>query len=901
MFSRGELLEQEASDLLETSGSSHELRVLAGELQGRGLAFAAPSQAAHILSRVGTVPAVEFTDADEDFVSFFTNYPAGAYQLLINTRGSIAIASIDLNDGVLPTAPRLLNWQHPPRVVLGQPLALQWTWDAGGAEVDYVSVRIEQNGKPVFVSPLPDSPGALNAATKTIELPFGVFAVPGRAQVSITAFSFTGLDTTSIPGLTLHAARHRTTAFELRVLDGTTPPPRLLSTNLAGFAVGEPFLFMLRATNGARPMRFALLQGAMPSGLTIDPEGALVGQASEAGTFEATVQLTDLLGQSTTQSLRVVTERLPSFAAPWFENIRRGGSNLQFDLVGDTGAACVIERSSNLVDWIPHLTTNSPLDRLTLQVPLSGTACYFRARASDASPLRAPNPRSVVPVLNPQAVSSAELGSPGGSLSLTNSSGYVFSLRVPAGALNRSEVITMTDISQVQGLPLSGGLRAAVDFQPEGLFFHKPARLDIRAPAALDATSLIGFGALADGSQFALRPAFVTNRTASLSLRHFSSAGVGEGTPGDAQSQAQDFPPDDPGSSAEQDAAAAMHGCGADPDCDINSEEMKAKLSEIYTRMADQVILPALKAASGGGSDEALDQALFKWLDWARQITTLGLVADMDGGIASGELANRMRRATALASHGIVNNMTHACDQCVQHDLERMGRVLRMARMGELLGFGSESQYTACVNRCLVYKLKIEAEITATTSVGTLRTKTKSEIKLNPANDSGEKFGESFTGSGSWYIEELETLECKCPSTTAPASGTARIPTVLVDLFKERTVTLPIVGQFVIYEYDPTLWVALGAELSGPPAENWQLNCPEADPPLIDRVFSPVFLGFHANEGGSDVSGSWVLWLRDFEKGSGETLFTKDYEREQATSKGPIKEKTRIELRHTPR
>lgn len=206
-----------------------------------------------------------------------------------------------------------------------------------------------------------------------------------------------------------------------------------------------------------------------------------------------------------------------------------------------------------------------------------------------------------------------------------------------------------------------------------------------------------------------------------------------------------------------------------------------------------------------------------------------------------------------------------------------------------------------CVEKCLVYKLKIEAEITATGSSGTFRTKTKSEPKLSLANDSGEKFGESFTGSGSWYIEECEPIEADCPVTVAPASGTARIPTVLVDLFKERTITVPGIGSFVIYEYDPTLWVALGAELGGTPAENLTIQCPQDPPQTVDRIFGPAFLVMHANELGSDQTGSMVFWLRNFDKGSGETLFTKDYEREQATSKGPVREKTHIELRHTPK
>lgn len=689
LLSRGEVAEQLDTNLFYTSGQ--EFSALSGSAASNDIEVTTPSHVVCALSANGISGVLEFRAGDALPLSFATNYPAGGYPLSLNTTGGVSTATINLSDGLLPATPRLLNWQNPPRAVQAQPYLLQWTWDAGGATVHYVRLQIERGGRVIFATPLPDSPGALSGASNGIVLPAGVFTNAGMVEVSISSFTFTAQDTNSIPGLTLHAARHRTTTFELRVVDGTTPPPTLRSTNLAGFAVGEPYLFMLRTTNGARPIQFTLISGSLPPGLLLESDGALSGQATGAGTFDATVRLTDLLGQSTTQSLRIVTAQLPSFAAPRLENVsRRVGSAVQFDVVGGAGADCVIERSSNLVNWTTFVTTNSPLNRLTVPAPLAGDATYFRVRGLNGS-LPPPNPRTVVPILNTNATASAELGWPGGALSLTNAAGYVFSLNVPPGALHRWEMITMTEIAQIQGLPLSGGLRAAVDLKPQGLIFRTPARLDITAPTALDPKTLIGFGAQADGSQFALRPAFVTNRTASLFLRHFSSAGAGEGTSSDSQSQSQGFPPDDPNSSAEQEAAAAMQGCRMDPSCDINSEETKAKLSEIYVKIADQVILPTLKTASASTSDDALDQALFKWLDWAKQITTLGLVSDMDGGTTAGELANRMRRATALASDGIVNGMTRACDQCRQHDLERMARVFRLAQMGELLGFGTQS------------------------------------------------------------------------------------------------------------------------------------------------------------------------------------------------------------------
>ena len=100
---------------------------------------------------------------------------------------------------------------------------------------------------------------------------------------------------------------------------------------------------------------------------------------------------------------------------------------------------------------------------------------------------------------------------------------------------------------------------------------------------------------------------------------------------------------------------------------------------------------------------------------------------------------------------------------------------------------------------------------------------------------------------------------------------------------------------------DPTLGSHWAPKWAARPAENLTIQCPKDPPQTVDRVFGPAFLTMHADETGSDQTGSMVYWLRDFDKGSGEKLFTKDYEREHATSKGPVKEKTHIELRHTPK
>ena len=161
-----------------------------------------------------------------------------------------------------------------------------------------------------------------------------------------------------------------------------------------------------------------------------------------------------------------MTAQVPLFATPWLEHGSRGaGSTVQFDLVGGGRADCVIERSTNLVNWTTHLTTNSPLNRLTLQVPLAGNSMYFRARGLNQSLPHTPNPRTVVPVLNANITASAELNWFGGSLSLTNATGYVFTLDVPAGALRRPEMITLTEGCRGAGTAVERGLAGSRGFE----------------------------------------------------------------------------------------------------------------------------------------------------------------------------------------------------------------------------------------------------------------------------------------------------------------------------------------------------------------------------------------------------------------------------------------------------
>jgi len=907
LISRGELAEQVDTNLFQTVGQ--EFRALAGKVASFGLAVGTPLQVTHTLAGTGTPEAIEFTDGDTEPASFATNYPAGAYPFLVNSNGSVSVTTMNLTDGSLPAAPRLLNWQNPSPAILAQPLSLQWTWDDGGAPVNYVRLRIEQDGMVVFATPLPDSPGALNAASNSVVVPASVFTNTGSAEVSLAAFSFTGLDTNSIPGVTLHAARHRTTTFELRVVDGTTPPPMLRWTNLIGVPVGESVMYLLRTTNGARPLQFTQIGGALPPGLTLGSDGSIEGQAGMAGTYDAALRLTDLLGHSTTQSLRIVTTPLPSLATPWLENVGHGsGATVRFDIVGGAGADCQVERSTNLLNWTTYATTNAPTNRLTLQVPITSSTAFFRVRGP-GTPARAPHPLTVVPWLNRNVTASTEMDYFGGTLNLTNAAGYVFSLHVPPGALDWREVITMTDVAQIDGLPLSGGLRAAVDLQPEGLIFSVPARLEIQSPTALNTNALLGFSAMNDGRQFALHPSSVSNWTVSLDLLHFTLAGAGEGTGSDAQAQTQNLP-DDPMAAADQEIAAANQECQLG-NCDTSSH--MDKLRKLCVQYADQTVIPKLKQAVQDPSDAVLDDALSTWLEWARRLQLLGLADDALGADQSGsELGKRLISAAGLASKATFNGMTKVCQECMNHNVWRIYRVIDLARKAQLLGWDYDSKLWECIKKCLVFELKIESEITDQTTKGNFLTHTKSTVRLKPFYQDQDEFSQLqffFAGTGRWDITELQDINSECPITRAPSSGQAALPVVKVHFYKQRTTYVPGQGKVITTVFDPDLEVNLRANLSMMPDEGRVVHCPKVPEVPIDKLFGQFFLGFHANEyffpqpGSLDESvlGGLVLKMKGFQQsGAGNVIFSKPYIKTDTDGESVVTENTLIELRHTP-
>ena len=143
-----------------------------------------------------------------------------------------------------------------------------------------------------------------------------------------------------------------------------------------------------------------------------------------------------------------------------------------------------------------------------------------------------------VTVLNSAAATTATIGPKGGVLT-TTASGVTYRLEVPAGAVPTNTIIRMTPIVSIGNLALSGGLVAAVDLQPSGLKFARPAllRMGLPAPARAGLT-LVGFSLTESNGRTTRELAAARSAEVVVSVPHFSAAGAAFGTTQDVQSMA---------------------------------------------------------------------------------------------------------------------------------------------------------------------------------------------------------------------------------------------------------------------------------------------------------------------------------------------------------------------------
>lgn len=133
--------------------------------------------------------------------------------------------------------------------------------------------------------------------------------------------------------------------------------------------------------------------------------------------------------------------------------------------------------------------------------------------------------------VEPQRGSASWIGPAGGTLSAVAGDGTTYRLEIPENAVPDATPISMTPISSVDELGLSGGLAGAVYLQPTGLQLAVPATLRITTSrAAPEGTRLAGLAVPHDGAAAELIPAASSGSEITLLVFHFSHQVAAFGT-----------------------------------------------------------------------------------------------------------------------------------------------------------------------------------------------------------------------------------------------------------------------------------------------------------------------------------------------------------------------------------
>ncbi len=231
---------------------------------------------------------------------------------------------------------------------------------------------------------------ATTSGTLTFTPPFGAATVTQTITVPIVVDTIAEPDETFVVNLSLATSPTLTNAtitdaqgIGTITNDDLCTPMTLNPATLPDGYVGVSYSQMLTVTGGAAPHTFAVTAGALPTGLTLAPGGALSGSPTAAGTFSFTVTATDANNCPVTRSYSIVVNTCPAITV--------SPASLPSGLAG-TGYSQTISATGGVTPHTFSISAGTLPAGLTLTAggALSGTPTTagvftFTVRATDAN------------------------------------------------------------------------------------------------------------------------------------------------------------------------------------------------------------------------------------------------------------------------------------------------------------------------------------------------------------------------------------------------------------------------------------------------------------------------------------------------------------------------------------
>ena len=474
------------------------------------------------------------------------------------------------------------------------------------------------------------------------------------------------------------------------------------------------------------------------------------------------------------------------------------------------------------------------------------------------------------------AVSKLVTYAAGGTLTTTGADGSKYTLILPPHSVLFDVTVTMTPIKALGGLAASGGLRAGVQLEPDGMWLGVPAILDIVAANPVSFSEEISFAYGGSGQQaYGYGLDMDASRTR-FTILHFSGWAIAGGD--DTQRLAFfQSKVNSVSNQLSQDFAAAVAAERARPGFgdpgDSGSAEFVAAMERALTDGYTNLVKPAMdtaEALADKGDIDSVEPGLQAYLTWERQMQLLGFE-----GLEAARAALKDQWFRILDK--VVKNMR---DRCVdKHDLSMVPRLVGMARQFALLG-GDDERALDFAKKCATFKLDFETTITigdAGTTAWAYHVRTLGVPVI------------LFLDVGLPVVKALELLSFDSdPLPSCSFDGSGVHPTDPFEVNSGRLVATPRAGKLEITDVE--LVIRMG-DLGG----SYVWHCPDGDVGYIsipDGGLGGFFHLFHISEFVAEG-----ILVSDWDMLGGSDYARKTYSQ---TIEGGTEQTTLI-LKHTPK
>jgi len=468
---------------------------------------------------------------------------------------------------------------------------------------------------------------------------------------------------------------------------GILQPLTISTTAFPVVGDGVFSLFPVIHTGGVRPFHWSVVEGRLPTGLSLHAASGLIhGIAEEAGDFPFTVELEDGAGQTQRQALRLQVPSVvenPRLRITGLQVVAGRGLRLGLSTVPDE--LVTVEFSTDLRTWQPLITGNLPADQsLEWAPPATAGPVFYRALRGRPEPEY--QPVSIQPVLDATATVGALLTSSGTSLALSDSRGIEYRLDVPTNAVLEAVTIRMSLLEAAAGLPSDIGFLAGVTLAPEGLRLLRAATLTIRFPGPLSENAM-GFAFDENGADFHLYPGEVAGNVITFPIAHLSGAMAGTG-PGTGMSTAA---LERAGSGGTMSLKAACNSQSTAESwiamlvrSDLGGREM---LWPTFYDWFDGTISPHLKAAAG--NDELLWFASDEFCAFVNLLDRYILQDPTNNDGISQHAVTLRNKGWRLLAKAYANAVNRSHSRCVtEYRAFQAIRMMKIARAARALGLG---------------------------------------------------------------------------------------------------------------------------------------------------------------------------------------------------------------------